>query len=323
MRMSCALATSMDTPEHVRIAESLGYEWAWCYDSPALYPDVWVQLCRAAERTETIGLGPGVVVPSLRHPMVTAAAIGTLVDLAGVERVAVAFGTGFTGRFAMGKRPMSWAAVSEYVRTVRALLRGETATWDGGRLRMLHPPGFGPARPIEVPFLLGAAGPKGVAAAREVADGVFLAGGAPVPGFDWQPLLFTGTVLRDGEDASSPRVMAAAGHAVPVMYHFVVEHGMPFDLVPGLDRWLEAYADVPADERHLAMHDLHLVGVNHRDRPFVTPEALVAGGYVFGPGELRDRLAAAEAAGVTEVAYQPAGDVPAELEAFAEAVRGA
>ena len=57
LTLSCAFATSMATPDHVVIAESLGYERAWLYDSPALYPDVWVQLARAAERTSTIGLG--------------------------------------------------------------------------------------------------------------------------------------------------------------------------------------------------------------------------------------------------------------------------
>jgi 5,10-methylenetetrahydromethanopterin reductase len=45
---SCACATSPDSHEHARIAESLGYRRAFFYDSPALYPDVWVQLCRAA-----------------------------------------------------------------------------------------------------------------------------------------------------------------------------------------------------------------------------------------------------------------------------------
>ena len=49
-------------------------------------------------------------------------------------------------------------------------------------MQMIHPAGFGAARPIEVPFLLGAVGPKGVATASEVADGVFMAGGAPVAG---------------------------------------------------------------------------------------------------------------------------------------------
>ena len=321
MRLTCAFATSMDTPEHIRIAESLGYERAWCYDSPALYPDVWVQLCRGAERTSSIGLGPGVLIPSLRHPMVTAAAIGTLVDIAGQERVAVAVGSGFTGRFAMGQRPLKWADVATYVSTVRALLRGETVTWDGGRMRMMHPAGFGPARPIDVPFILGASGPKGIAAAREVADGVFVAGGPPAADIAWQTQLLFGTVLRDGEDVTAPRVMGAAGHGAPVLYHFVVENGLPREIAPGVEEWLRAYDDVPAEERHLAMHDLHLIDVNERDRPFVTPEVIRLCGAAWTPAELRDRLAALESSGITDIAYQPAGDIPAELEAFAGAVQ--
>src|SRR3954453_730006 len=99
--ISCAFATSLDTPEHIAVAERLGYERAWLYDSPALYPDVWVMLALAAERTERIGLGPGVLVPSLRHPMTNAAAIATLAALA-TGRVAVAVGAGFTGRYILG-----------------------------------------------------------------------------------------------------------------------------------------------------------------------------------------------------------------------------
>ena len=40
------------------VAESLGYERAWLYDSPALYPDVWVTLARVAERTERMDSVP-------------------------------------------------------------------------------------------------------------------------------------------------------------------------------------------------------------------------------------------------------------------------
>src|SRR5712691_9224075 len=127
IELSCAFAHSPESHEHVRIAESLGYRRAFFYDSPALYPDVWVQLCRAAERTRRIGLGPGVLVPSLRHPMVNAAAIATLVSIAGAGRVAVALGSGFTGRLTMGQRPMRWSDVSEYVRVLRALLHGDEA----------------------------------------------------------------------------------------------------------------------------------------------------------------------------------------------------
>ena len=85
------------------MAEQLGYERAWLFDTPQQSPDVWMTLGRAAELTDTIGLGPGVLVPSLRHPMSAAAATATLASLA-PGRVAVAFGTGFTGRSSMGRR---------------------------------------------------------------------------------------------------------------------------------------------------------------------------------------------------------------------------
>jgi 5,10-methylenetetrahydromethanopterin reductase len=322
LTLSCAFATSMATPEHVAIAESLGYERAWLYDSPALYPDVWVTLARTAERTDHIGLGPGVLVPSLRHPMTNAAAIATLVGIAGPGRVAVAVGTGFTGRFTLGQRPLKWADVAEYVRVLRALLRGETATWEGAKIRMIQPEGYGAGRPIEVPILLGAAGPKGFAAAREVGDGVFVAGAACVPGFSWEARLLYGTVLDEGEPDSSPRVMEAAGHGAAVFYHFVAENRLPLAIVPRGEEWAAAYRDVPEDERHLALHDRHLIALNDRDRPFVTPELIRATGAVFTPAELKEQLDGFEAAGATEIAYQPAGpDIPRELEAFAKAAQ--
>jgi Luciferase-like monooxygenase len=66
MDISCAFATSSGTPAHVELAEALGYQRAWLYDSPALYSDVWMILTRCAERTSRIGLGPGVLIPSLQ-----------------------------------------------------------------------------------------------------------------------------------------------------------------------------------------------------------------------------------------------------------------
>ena len=105
--------------------------------------------------------------------MVNAAAIATLVSIAGPGRVAVGIGSGFTGRLTMGRRPMKWSDVGQYVRVLRALLRGEEAEWEGGAIRMLHPEGYGASRPIDVPFVIGAAGPKGIAVAHELGDGVF------------------------------------------------------------------------------------------------------------------------------------------------------
>ena len=124
MKPGCSFATSLETPEHIRIAEQLGYGRSLCYDSPALCPDVWMVLAQAAERTERIGLGPAVLVPSLRHPMTNAAAIATLAQLA-PGRTNVAIGAGFTGRYVLGQRAMPWKQVREYVLVLRALLRGD------------------------------------------------------------------------------------------------------------------------------------------------------------------------------------------------------
>ena len=81
------LATSSDSPAHLELAETLRSKPAWLYASPALYPDVWTVLSRCAERTSRIGLGPGVLIPSLRHPMVNAAAIAELPTTCGASEL--------------------------------------------------------------------------------------------------------------------------------------------------------------------------------------------------------------------------------------------
>ncbi|MDT5307576.1 MAG: 5,10-methylenetetrahydromethanopterin reductase [Mycobacterium sp.] len=326
MDISCAFATSSDTPAHVELAESLGYRRAWLYDSPALYPDVWMILTRCAERTSRIGLGPGVLVPSLRHPMINAAAIAELVDLA-PDRVAVAIGSGFTGRFSLGKRPLPWRQVAEYVRCLKTLLAGETAEWDGARIRMMHPAGYGAARPIKVPILIGADGPKGLAVAAELGDGVFSAA-VPQPdavdAADWRALLSFGSVLDEGEELTSPRVVDALAPGAVVMYHAMYERGgaAVVDALPGGRGWREAIEALPANERHLAIHEGHLVKANPRDEPYVTDLIpLASAASLTGTAEqVSARVGELAAVGFTEVVYQPAGpDIERELRAFASA----
>ena len=310
--ISCAFATSMATPDHVAVAEALGYRRAWLYDSPALYPDVWMMLAECARRTSTIEIGPGVAIPSLRHPMVTAAAVATLVDLA-PGRVNLAIGSGFTGRLTMGQKPLPWSYVRQYVQAVIDLLAGKTTSWEGALIRMMHPEGFGAARPIRIPIILGTGGPKGEAVARELADGVFAT--QPSADFPRCAVLTFGTVLDPDEDPGSERCMAAAAHAGALMYHALYLRGAAATLPDG-ERWLAALEAIPEDERHLALHEGHLIEPNERDRLVVTGETLVSFGLARPAQAWRDRIAVLEAAGATEVAYQPAGpDIPASSNA--------
>jgi len=322
LELSCAFATSLATPEHVALAEELGYRRAWLYDSPALYPDVWAILTQCAERTTRIGLGPAVLVPSLRHPITNAAAIATLAALA-PGRLEVAVGSGFTGRMTLGQRPLSWRFVRRYVLALQALLRGEPVEWEGGIIRMMHPDGFAPVRPIRVPMLLGVGGPKGEAVAAELADGMFVAGTVPASAAAANGrcvVLTFGTVLDGGEDAGSPRALDAAGHAGAVALHAMYERGVSVSSLPGGLTWTAEIEAVPESERHLALHDLHLVGLTERDARIVTGDLLRQFGAARTAAEWGARLAELEAAGATEIAYQPAGkDIPGELRRFASA----
>jgi 5,10-methylenetetrahydromethanopterin reductase len=317
VELSCAFPPRPDLPDLVRRAEELGYRRAWVYDSPALFGDVWMALARCAEATSTIGLGPAVLVPSLRHVMVNAAAIADLERLA-PGRTAAAIGTGFTGRFVLGQQPMTWAATERYLRQLTGLLKGDTVEVDGAPVRMIHPDGYVADRPVEVPILVGANGPKGLAAAEAVgaAGVVSIFGGQP--GWDWCGLFAYGTVLDDGETVDDERVMAAAGAGAAVVFHGMYEADPA--LLDGMDggpEWRAAVESFPEEERHLHTHELHFVGMTERDRASVTGELIGATTWTGTRDQLRPRLAEVEAGGVSEFMYAPMGpDVPRELEAF-------
>ncbi|HET6865543.1 MAG TPA: LLM class flavin-dependent oxidoreductase [Solirubrobacteraceae bacterium] len=328
MKISCASPTTIDSPEHVALAEELGYDRAWLYDTPQQSPDVWMMLALAAERTERIGLGPGVLVPSLRHPMVNAAATAALVALA-PDRVAVAFGTGFSGRRAMGYRAIPWAYMDAYIRAYRGLLRGETIEWEGARMRMLHPPGHAAPRPVDVPVLISALGPKGAAVTRDLADGLFATLVLPefAKEFSDVSYLLWGTVLDEGEDLDSPRVRAAGGPGLALAYHGAYEFNTPLSDLPGGSEWQAVIDRTPPGERHLAVHVQHCVDLNEADQV-----AWDAGGYamleqatVSGTADqVAARLGELAAGGVTELVFQPCGpDIRRELETFMAAARTA
>jgi len=323
--LSCVFAPSLDTPAHVELAERLGYRRAWCYDSPAVYADPWMVLALAAGRTTGIGLGPASLVPSLRHPVVTAAALATLAGLA-PGRVSAAFGTGLTGRLLVGERPMGWAVVEEYVRTVRALLRGEVASWNGSLVRLSQPAGFAAALPADVAVLVAADGPRGRTVAAGLGDGLLTTRAPRDPAGPGrrQVLLAFGTVLGDDEDPVGPRAIAAAGPALAAAYHAIYESkgAGGVDKLPGGREWREAVEAVEAPRRHLAVHAGHLVALGQQDEELLARAApLLASWTMTGTrADIGARLRALAAAGVTEVAYQPMGpDIPRELAAFAEA----
>jgi 5,10-methylenetetrahydromethanopterin reductase len=319
MEISCAFPPNPAVVDHVVEAERLGYVRAWLYDSPALYSDIWMIAALCAERTTRIGLGPAVIVPNLRHPLAQASAISTLEQLA-PGRVAVAIGTGFTGRMAMGQKPLTWAYMRQYIEQLRALLRGEQVEVDGALVQMLHGEDHAPKRPMETPIVIGANGPKGFEVTRALGDGVMTVASGE-PSFSWCATLALGSVLDDGEDAGSARALAAAGPGLTVVYHAMYENDpASVDSLPGGAEWRDRIEQVPERERHLTVHEDHLVRVTDRDRPLVNGEMVRAFTWTAPRAEIRARLDALAASGVTEILYAPMGpEVPRELQAFMDA----
>jgi len=320
MEISCGFPPSNDAVDHAVLAESLGYKRAWVYDSPALYGDVWVTLARMADRTERIGLGPAVLIPNLRHVLVQASAIATLESLA-PDRTVAAIGTGFTGRQALGQKALPWREVEEYIRTLQALLRGETVEVEGAMIGMIPAGGTLPQPPIHVPILVAANGPKGLAVAEELGDGVMTVIGAVPGGFEWCSVLAFGTVLEEGESPSSERALAAAGPGVTVVYH-AMYGGDPtsVDALPGGAEWRSEIEKVPEEIRHLTVHAEHMVRVSEHDRRLLATAGDLMSSFTYTgtAKEVRARIDALEASGVTELLYAPMGpDVPRELRAFA------
>jgi 5,10-methylenetetrahydromethanopterin reductase len=216
-----------------------------------------------------------------------------------------------------------------YIRAFRGLLRGETIEWEGARMRMLHPPGHAAPRPVDVPVIIGALGPKGAAVARELADGLFATLTVPefAKEFPRVSYLFWGTVLDDGEEPDSERVRAAAGPGLALAYHGAYEFGTPLSELPGGSEWAAVVERAEPNERHLAVHEQHCVGLNEADQAAwdAGGHALLEQATVSGTADkVAARLNDLAAAGVTELVYQPSGpDIRRELERFMAIARPA
>src|SRR5437762_2407966 len=151
----------------VQDIEAAGFDGVGILDSQLLSRDTFVVLAQAATSTSRLTLFPAVTNPLTRHASVLAGAIQSVEELA-PGRVKFVMGTGYTSAGTIGRRAATRAEMRECLRTVRALLAGESVDFGGtpGRLT------FAARRPI--PLIMAASGPKAIERAGEMADGCSL-----------------------------------------------------------------------------------------------------------------------------------------------------
>jgi 5,10-methylenetetrahydromethanopterin reductase len=229
-------------------------------------------------------------------------------------RLMVGFGTGFTGRAGMGKKPLSLASMRTHITQVKALLRGDIADIDGGLAQILASDGWLPDR-----LYMAGQGPKARALAKEIGDGLISLGG-PAEGFEICLVSSNGTVLDDGEDVTSPRASIALKPIIALAYHhrYTTDPETVKALANG-EAWLASVERVGEDVRHLSVHRGHNLDVSNGHDLLVDVSAAKQMTFTGTREELRERLTQLEARGATGIIFGTSGyDVERELRAYAE-----
>jgi 5,10-methylenetetrahydromethanopterin reductase len=166
-----------DGMRYAKLAEDAGFEAVWQAES-RLVREATIPLAAFGAVTDRIRLGSGVVSMWTRNPAFLAATFATLDDLA-PGRAILGVGAWWDplARKVGVDRGGALGAMRELVTVVRALLAGETVTFDG---RFVHLDGVEldvvheERRAREVPIYIGATGMKMMELAGEIADGALL-----------------------------------------------------------------------------------------------------------------------------------------------------
>ncbi|HYZ25061.1 MAG TPA: LLM class flavin-dependent oxidoreductase [Rhodopila sp.] len=334
MEFGIGIPSAGDSWKVAQRAEEAGFTHAWFYDTQMLVGDPFVAMGAAARQTHRIRLGTGVLVPSNRHPAVTASAFATLNAMA-PGRIDFGVGTGFSARRAMGLGAIKLSEMEEYIRVVYALLRGETteAEVDHGvrkKIRFLNPE-LGLINVKDpVRLHISALGPKGRqmtarhgAAWKTVMSGVedglaalngmrktWVESGRPA-GELYSSAWVWGCLLRDGETLDSPRVRSQAGPRAAVLLHRMADLDMegwintspvPDSVKDVIQGYVEAARRFePADARYLMNHTGHCIAVKPAEERFITAELIRHTTFTGTEQDITQRIEAMRDGGLSQL----------------------
>ncbi len=158
---------------YVQFVEQAGFDELWVVEDCFFTSGV-ASAATALACPSRLSIGLGIMPAAARNPAVTAMEIATLAQLY-PGRFLPGLGHGIPAWMkqigALPKSPVK--ALEEVAQTIRALLHGETVTYDGqyvhlDQVRLEYPPGSVP------PISLGVRGPKSLTMSGRVADGTIV-----------------------------------------------------------------------------------------------------------------------------------------------------
>jgi 5,10-methylenetetrahydromethanopterin reductase len=311
MRLAVGLYPSVRAADVLRLArrcDELGYDGVWLTDSSLLWREAYSLLGAIAAGTERVSLGTAVTNPITRRLTVTAGAALTLAELSG-GRAILGLGNGDSALRTEGLRPARVDELRAAIGTLRRLLAGEEADAGGGvACRVTY------ARPGDgAPIYVAASGPRMLALAGEVADGVILMNGVSSARLGAAIDVVRSAAAAAGRDPGAVRVVvwtacvaahdaAAAVDSVKYNVARAILRTMPGTEEDGV----RACA-----ERLRAHYDFYEHGRPDARFAELVPDELVPMFALAGtPDQIRARAAELEGLGVDELALA-IPDVPA------------
>jgi probable F420-dependent oxidoreductase len=155
--------------ELLALAESHGFEYGWTYDSHVLWQESFPLLTLAAQATKTLKLGHCVTNPGTREPTVLASGYATIHDISN-GRMVMGIGRGDSAVRYIGQPPVRVAEFERRIAMIKEFMNGREVRWNDKDLQLKW---VRPELP-EIPMWVAGYGPKALAVAGRVGDGVII-----------------------------------------------------------------------------------------------------------------------------------------------------
>jgi probable F420-dependent oxidoreductase len=289
--------------ELLQLAEQNGFEYGWTYDSHVLWQESIPLLALAADRTSTMKLGHFVTNPGTREPTVLASAYATLHDISG-GRMVMGIGRGDSARRFIGQEPVKMAEFEAACRMIRDFMNGREVHWNDKDLQLTWAHDDPP-----IPMFVAGYGPKALAVAGRVSDGVIIQLADPVI-IEWIMATARASAEKAGRDPDALQCIVGAPSKVDadldrcreeVRWFPAMVSNHVMDLVEryGYD------SDIPSEltdfvkaRKFYDYKDHSRVGAAHGE--FVTDEICDRFTVIGSAGQCAEKLRALEAVGVDQ-----------------------
>src|SRR6187551_2857802 len=156
-------------PDPTKLAEEVGFEYGWTYDSHVLWQESMPVMALLADKTSKIKLSHMVTNPATRDPTVLASAYATLHDISN-GRMIMGVGRGDSAVRYVGRKPMKVADFEEALKMVKPFMNGKEVHWNDKDLQLKW---VRPELP-EIEMHVAGYGPKALAVAGRQGDGVII-----------------------------------------------------------------------------------------------------------------------------------------------------